>query len=173
VFGSAGACDATEILTWNLGTILASSAVTVSLPPMVLASLTQGSLIEFTSWAEDTTARSRATLVLRVGIAPPCLAGDTDGDGACNDVDNCTLAANPTQLDTDGDGIGNMCDCDFNQDGFCGGPDFTAFIGCFNADTGGNPVCEAADMTGDGFVGGPDFTLFIGGFNGPPGPSAP
>ena len=66
-----------------------------------------------------------------------------------------------------------MCDCDFNQDNFCGGPDFTLFIGWFSAGTGGDATCEAADMNGDGFVGGLDFTLFIGGFNGPPGPAAP
>ena len=95
---------------------------------------------------------------------------DTDGDGVPDGSDNCLTVANADQLDTDGDGIGNMCDCDFNQDNFCGGPDFTLFIGCFNAGTGGDPTCEAADMNGDGFVGGPDFTLFIGGFNGPPGP---
>jgi hypothetical protein len=96
---------------------------------------------------------------------------DSDGDGVPDIDDNCTQVPNPIQHDSDGDGIGNACDCDFNQDDFCGGPDFTLFIGCFNAPTGGNPTCEAADMTGDGFVGGPDFTLFIGGFNGPPGPS--
>ncbi len=87
--------------------------------------------------------------------------------------DNCTDVVNPIQLDTDTDGIGNMCDCDFNQDNFCGGPDFTLFIGCFNSPTNGDPVCEAADMNGDGFVGGPDFTLFISGFNAAPGPAAP
>ena len=87
--------------------------------------------------------------------------------------DNCLLAANADQRDTDDDGYGNACDCDLNQDNFCGGPDYTLFIGCFNAPTNGNPTCEAADMNGDGFVGGPDFTLFIGGFNGPPGPAAP
>ena len=102
---------------------------------------------------------------------PDELEVDTDTDGIIDDCDLCREVFNPEQVDTDGDDIGNACDCDFNQDGFCGGPDFTLFIGCFNAPTGGNPTCEAADMTGDGFVGGPDFTLFIGGFNGPPGPS--
>ena len=100
------------------------------------------------------------------------IVADCDADFVLDNLDNCTKVANTNQLDTDGDGIGNMCDCDFNQDNFCGGPDFTLFIGCFNAATGSNAGCKAADMNGDGFVGGPDFSLFIGGFNGAPGPSA-
>jgi len=104
---------------------------------------------------------------------------DADGDGVGDVCDDCLHSANGplapdagghSQLDTDGDGIGNQCDCDFNNDHFCGGPDFTLFIGCFNQPVGSDPVCQAGDMNGDGFVGGPDFTLFIGGFNGPPGP---
>jgi len=96
---------------------------------------------------------------------------DSDGDGRANNADNCTLVANAGQLDADHDGIGNQCDCDFNQDNACGAPDFGLFIGCFGAPTGENAVCKAADMNGDGVVGAPDFGLFIGGFGGPPGPS--
>ncbi len=105
------------------------------------------------------------------GWGPIVQTQDTDGDGVPDASDNCISQSNADQRDTDGDGYGNLCDCDFNQDNFCGGPDFTLFIGCFNKPTGGDPVCEAADMNGDGFVGGPDYTLFVGGFNGPPGPS--
>jgi hypothetical protein len=57
-------------------------------------------------------------------------------DGLADGEDNCTRVSNPDQRDTDGDGIGNTCDCDFNQDGFCGGPDFTLFIGGFNGPPG-------------------------------------
>ena len=77
----------------------------------------------------------------------------------------------------DHDGIGNVCDGDFNQDGFVGGPDFTIFLGCFNRSVApgvgppDDPDCNESDMNGDGFVGGPDFTLFLQVFNGPPGPS--
>ena len=35
---------------------------------------------------------------------------DSDGDGACDDWDNCTDIYNPFQEDSDGDGIGDDCD---------------------------------------------------------------
>lgn len=36
-------------------------------------------------------------------------AGDLDGDGICNDVDNCRNTYNPDQADSDGNGIGDAC----------------------------------------------------------------
>jgi hypothetical protein len=39
-------------------------------------------------------------------------AGDADGDGVPNAVDNCVFVKNPTQSDVDEDGYGDACDID-------------------------------------------------------------
>jgi hypothetical protein len=47
------------------------------------------------------------------GIQEPLLqlgCDDTDGDGVCDDADNCLLTSNADQDDTDGDGVGDACD---------------------------------------------------------------
>lgn len=38
------------------------------------------------------------------------LNSDSDGDGVCDQLDNCFGTANPDQADSDGEGIGNACD---------------------------------------------------------------
>ena len=42
---------------------------------------------------------------------------DSDGDGITFNSDNCPLISNTDQLDTDGDGIGDVCDADLDGDG--------------------------------------------------------
>ncbi len=97
--------------------------------------------------------------------------GDADKDVVFEAEDNCSALANPNQIDSDNDNIGNMCDCDFNQDNFCGGPDFSLLVACFNMQVQGNENCAAPDMDGNGTVDNSDYNLFIAGFNQQPGPS--
>ncbi len=47
------------------------------------------------------------------GPCAPCAPPDTDGDGVADPDDNCPAVANASQVDCDGDGIGNACDPDF------------------------------------------------------------
>lgn len=57
----------------------------------------------------DTTLRVKA---FRVVVTSEC--ADCDGDGVCDDEDNCICDYNPDQEDCDGNGIGDACDepCD-------------------------------------------------------------
>ncbi len=44
-------------------------------------------------------------------------AADADGDGVANGIDNCPTTANPDQGNNDGDGQGDLCDNDDDNDG--------------------------------------------------------
>ena len=52
------------------------------------------------------------SVTINCGNNNPCAnqGGDSDGDGICDNQDNCDFTANPGQADSDGDGIGDACD---------------------------------------------------------------
>ncbi len=91
---------------------------------------------------------------------------DSDGDGAFDAEDNCTVLSNPEQIDTDGDGFGNACDADLNNDGIVNFIDLSVFSGLFlGPDT-------VADFNGDGSVNFLDLIIMQNQFFLPPGPAA-
>ncbi len=90
---------------------------------------------------------------------------DTDGDGVGDSEDNCTVAANPDQRDTDADGFGNACDPDFDNNCVVNAIDLGVFKSVFftaNAD---------ADFNGDGLVNAIDLGILRTLFFNEPGPS--
>ena len=103
--------------------------------------------------------------------APQCPGtADTDQDGIPDSCDNCREVPNPDQRDTNADGIGNICDPDYNNDGVVGIPDFNILRRLFGktaADPGFDPDVDAQ---GDDAIGIPDFNVLRRYFGGPPGP---
>ena len=47
---------------------------------------------------------------------PDCRDDDLDGDEVANDDDNCPFVENPSQQDTDDDGLGDSCEADVVED---------------------------------------------------------
>ena len=67
---------------------------------------------------------------------------DADADGVPDIIDNCPDFANPDQLDTDGDGLGNSCEGDDDNDGRSDGLDNCPLVA--------NPGQEDQDNEGIG-----------------------
>ena len=97
---------------------------------------------------------------------------DTDGDGVPDNLDNCINVANPSQLDADGDGYGNACDADLDNNGTVSATDFALMRSVLGASSGSGALAAAADLDGNGTVTATDFALLRAALGGNPGPSA-
>ncbi len=81
------------------------------------------------------------------------MPSDLDGDGIATASDNCQFVSNGDQRDADGDGIGSLCDSDFNNDCTVNFLDLVYLRENFlQADS-------IADMNGDGIVNFLDASL--------------
>ncbi len=107
-------------------------------------------------------------LILLILMAPDIFAADdkdSDKDGIFDSLDNCVNVANPNQLDTDRDGIGNLCDADLDNSGFVNSIDFSIFKKRLLSKD------PDADLDGNGFVNSLDFSRFKKLLLKAPGPS--
>ncbi len=103
------------------------------------------------------------------------LLTDTDADGAHDGQDNCSAAANGplvpdsggnSQLDTNGDGYGNRCDPDFNNNGVVDSQDGSLLKAAF-----GSAAFPDRDLNGNGSVDSQDGAILKSRFGQAPGPS--
>jgi len=111
-----------------------------------------------------------ATLASLLWLAP-AFAGsvpDFDGDGVADQLDNCSVAVNTRQDDTDFDYCGNLCDADYDNDGHVGFSDFGELLRCWGW------CCEEMrhrEPVTDCIVSFSDFGFMVANFGGTPGPS--
>ncbi len=99
-------------------------------------------------------------------VRAPLPFADSDADGVSDQLDNCTLDANPDQRDSNDDGYGNVCDADLSNDGIVNVVDLGILRSVFFTDD------EDADFNGDGVVNVVDLGVLRQRFFAPPGPSA-
>ena len=89
-------------------------------------------------------------------LSSAAYAGDFDGDGVSDELDNCPAVANADQWDSDADGLGNGCDVDFDNDGVVSQEDATALKNAMSAE-----YAEEFDLDADGAVGTSDWGVFV------------
>ena len=90
---------------------------------------------------------------------------DSDADKILDAMDNCTKVVNLNQRDTDGDGYGNYCDPDFDNNLIVNASDLAFFkTKFFTTDVD-------ADLNGDGLVNAADLAILKLMFFSAPGPS--
>jgi hypothetical protein len=118
------------------------------------------------------------SIISIISSASPARAGsveDFDGDLIPFEFDNCSVVQNgpnnaSNQSDCDGDGYGNACDADYDQDGIVTAADFGLFLGVFGS-IFPPQILDCRDHDEDRTITAADFGLFLSQFGGPPGPS--
>lgn len=127
------------------------------------------------AWAR---ARSRflaaAAILSCVGAASPGIAapGDADYDAIPDTADNCILMYNPSQLDSDRDGFGNVCDGDFDNNGVVNANDHVIMQFVYGLSADSSTLAAAADLNGSGIVSAQDELRLRIMMGSAPGPSA-
>ena len=139
-----------------------------------------GASIQFGLFSIDTPGPAEAFVIASLASVVQVIPGDADADGVLDVVDNCVNVPNGpltpdagghSQLDSNGDGFGNLCDADLNNSGLVTSADFAILRSVLNQSSGSSPVAADADLNGSGTVTTADFAILRAGLNSAPGPS--
>lgn len=78
------------------------------------------------------------------GVANSACTSDSDKDGVADDVDNCPTVANPTQLDSNNNGVGDSCEASAPG---CGNSTLDVGEGCDDGNKASGDGCSAFCQT--------------------------
>jgi hypothetical protein len=140
--------------------------------------LTCGTTYTYGAWSKNGDGTNADEVVLGTASTLPC--PDTDGDGVPDATDNCILEPNGplirdaggnVQRDTDGDGYGNLCDGDLNNDGATNTLDLNLYKLAHRTAEGDANYNVDADFNGDSLINTLDLNIYKGLHRLPPGPS--
>jgi hypothetical protein len=98
------------------------------------------------------------------------VGADADNDLVPDTSDNCRLTPNASQCDSDGDGYGNHCDADLNNNGSANAFDTPLFRAQLGQPSVG-PTYNMADLNCNGAVNAFDTPIFRSLLGKLPGPS--
>ncbi len=160
---SSTVCSANEFVIWSFPQVLPGEVLALSVPSNVSVATAQGSMIGWLARIRE-AGGSEAWRVVSLPVGTD--VGDADSDGIGNSFDNCIVLANADQRDSNGDGYGNRCDGDFDNNGNTDFADLAEMKAVFFT-----PAADE-DMDGSGSVDFGDLALLKSLFFMPPGPSS-
>jgi hypothetical protein len=137
--GGSASCSATSVASGGSSTCTATADAKYQFDSWTGACEDQGATCSLTNITSNKTS------------AASFIPLDSDGDGTPDGSDNCPLIGNADQLDTDSNGLGDVCDDDLDGDGIANMSDNCPLVSnADQRDTDGDVTGDACDIDDDG-----------------------